>query len=205
MLITLTLFIALSVVIQNNLGAMDSLLKSVPSLYAMPLFVVLGIVTVMVPFGSILPFMPLAVHLWGWPVTGLLTLIAWVLGGQMLFEFSRAVGKPVIKKMISEEKMKAISSLVDKKGIFNALMIRMFVHEDLVSYAFGMFSNISRWAFLFVTVVGVAPGAFLYAYFGSLPILYEVAFATLGISGLVGYWMWDEKKGLFKRRSVPAV
>src|SRR5205085_1276550 len=153
--------------------------------YAMLLYVVLGIATVMVPFGSILPFMPLAVHLWGWPLTGTLTLLAWVIGGQILFEFSRAVGKPVIRKMMSEKRLQAIEHLVDKKGLFNALMIRMFVHEDLVSYAFGMFSSISRWEFLLVTAIGVAPGAYLYSYFGSLPIIYEILFATLGIAALV--------------------
>lgn len=40
---------------------------------------------------------------------------------------------------------------------------------DVLSYALGLFSNMSHSAFLLATLLGVTPFAFVFSYLGSLP------------------------------------
>jgi uncharacterized membrane protein YdjX (TVP38/TMEM64 family) len=187
------LFLLVSGLVQTHLGQMSGELKASSMEAGMTLFLLLGVGTVMVPFASILPFVPLAVALWGWPITALLTTLAWVLGSQILFEAARYLGKPVIMKFVSPERMEGMASMLHRQGLVNAVMIRMFVHGDITSYAFGIFSNITRWEFLLVTAVGVAPGALAYAYVGSLPFVYQVSLAGLGLCAIVAYSLVREK------------
>jgi uncharacterized membrane protein YdjX (TVP38/TMEM64 family) len=185
----LVLFIGISYVVRQHEAALQDVLGSSGlGVYGALLFVGIGIVTVMVPFGSILPFMPLAVSLWGWPVTALLTFIAWVLGSQIIFEFARLVGKPVVLRVAGREKLEQVESLVHSGGFLSAVFVRMVVHGDLVSYAFGIFTGISRWKFLAVTAIGVAPGAVAYAYLGSLPFAYQVGLTAVSVVAFALYW-----------------
>jgi uncharacterized membrane protein YdjX (TVP38/TMEM64 family) len=192
LLVGLALFIVISIYVRDHLDVVKSVLNSVDSWVGMMIYVLLGIVTVMVPFGSLLPFMPVAVALWGWQITGTLTVISWILGSQILFEFSRALGRPYMEKLIPKAQLENISSLVHKHtGFVRSLFIRMVVHGDIVSYGFGLFSRVDRWTFLAITAVGVTPGAFMYAYFGSLTLQYQVGFAVCGMLALVSYWILE--------------
>jgi uncharacterized membrane protein YdjX (TVP38/TMEM64 family) len=159
----------------------------------MMMYVLLGIATVIIPFGSVLPFIPIAVTIFGWEITGILTFVAWVLGSQLLFEFSRSIGKPLVKRFVSAGQLDSIHKMVQGRNLMRSILIRMVMHGDIVSYGFGMFTHVSRWEFLCVTAVGVLPGAFFYAYFGSLPVQYEVAFLCAIILAFSTYWMIEKR------------
>ncbi len=199
-ILALVLFLAVSWFVQLYLPAFRGAISESSLPLGMLLYVLLGIVTVMIPFGTLLPFIPLAVSLFGWQVTALLTELAWVLGSQMLFEFSRDFGRPVIDKYVSTRYLHHIARLIEGKGILQALFIRMVAHGDTVSYAFGMFTKVSRTEFLIVTAIGVAPGAFMYAYFGSLPFQYQLGLLAFGISMLLIYILLELKKPAFLRK-----
>ncbi len=194
LLIGLTLLIGVSYLAQTHYDQMRALLNQNASSTNMLLYVGIGIATVIIPFGSLIPFIPIAVLLWGWPTTAILTLVAWVLGAQLLFEFSRFVGKPFMMKIIPTSQLDTIATLVQGDGLLHAIFIRMVVHADIVSYAFGMFTDINRWKFLLVTIIGVGPGAVLYAYFGSLPIVYQIGMALAGIIAFAVYWSIGERR-----------
>ena len=196
-LVGLAMFILISSVIRDHLDVFRAVLNEESTGYAMTIYVLLGILTVMIPFGSLVPFIPLATLLWGWPMAGLLTFLSWVLGSQILFEGSRFFGKRFAAKLLSESQLHAVADMVHDKGMAHALLLRMFVHGDIVSYAFGIFTHISRWNFLWITAVGVAPGAFVYAYFGSLPFVYQVSMAVLGLVILTAYWILESKMPSF--------
>ena len=114
-------------------------------------------------------------------------MIAWVLGGQILFEISRSYGKLQIAKVLSASQIKKLSHMVEGKGLLHAILVRMVVHGDMVSYAFGLFTNIPRWEFGIVSAIGVAPAAILYAYFGSLPTLFQFGMIAAVVIMLGGY------------------
>ncbi len=195
-LIGIVLFICVSYFVQQNLETFHILFQESNDIgrgVGMSIYVTLAILTVVIPFGTALPFMPLAVALWGWEATSLLTIIAWVIGGQLLFEVSRGLGKPAMMKFIPKPQLDMIAHMVMQKGFIHSVLVRMLVHGDIVSYGFGIFTNVSRWDFLFVTLIGVTPGALVYAYMGSLPFQYQAALALAGFLGLVAYWTAEIK------------
>ena len=192
--IGISLLILVSYFVQGHLETLKAFLHNSSNTLNIIVYLLIGITTVVIPFGTLIPFIPIAVALWGWPLTALLTFLSWILGSQLLFEASRAFGKPLIKSVMIPSHVKTIASLVDDKGILSAIFIRMVVHADMVSYAFGMFTNVNRWKFLLITAVGVAPGAITYSYFGSLPLPYQIGMALVGLAAAGAYWAYDARK-----------
>ncbi|MDB4978398.1 MAG: hypothetical protein JWM56_584 [Candidatus Peribacteria bacterium] len=186
-------FIVISSYARNHLGALRDILNHTPGGWGMALFVLIGIVTVVIPFASLLPFIPIAVVLWDWPATAALVCLSWVLGSQILFEAARYFGKPVIGKFVSVSQLKTMSGLVEGKSMFHGIFMRMVLHGDIVSYAFGLFTDTSRLEFCIITAIGVAPGAVMYAYFGSLPLTYQVGMALAGLCAVTLYWALERK------------
>ena len=69
-LFSLTLFIAISYAVQTRLMVIEGALQETTSReMAMVLYVLLGIASVVIPFTSLIPVVPVAVVLWGWPLT----------------------------------------------------------------------------------------------------------------------------------------
>ncbi len=183
------LFIVVSLVTQAHVADLQALFGSVHPAVSIGLFVLLGILLVVIPFASILPFMPIAVALWGWPVTAALTVVAWVAGGQILFEVARVFGKPVVSKVLSPSQLRTFSRIVGGKGLLHAILIRLVVHGDMISYAFGLFTSMRRSEFLLTSAVGVLPAAVIYAYLGSMPFIVQVGLMGIGLGALGGVWL----------------
>lgn len=193
-LLGLAIFIAVSAVVRTQIDVFAGLLEGKTDIAGMALYVLIGIATVLIPFGSLVPFMPIAVALWGWFVTALLTLVAWVLGSQLIFELSRAFGKPFAEKFVAGDRLKGVRRLIGDRNLLHQILIRWIVRGDIVSYAFGIFTNVGRKEFLLITIVGVAPGAFTYSYFGSLPIAYQIGLAVTGVTLFATYMIVHAKR-----------
>jgi uncharacterized membrane protein YdjX (TVP38/TMEM64 family) len=204
-LIGLVLFVAVSAYVKQHTEALTSAIQGSSMAWGMTLYVLLGILTVVIPFGSLLPFIPVAVTLWGWHMTAILTFCAWLIGGQLLFELARAYGKPYVAKLIPARQRATIKRMVQDRGIAHALALRFFTHGDLVSYAYGVFTPVSRWEFFVMTAVGVTPGAIIYSYAGALDLRLQVTIATVGIGLLTAYWIleWKHPEWLRKMRLQP--
>jgi len=50
----------------------------------------------------------------------------------------------------------------------------MTVPVDVLSYVLGLFSRMKSAPYFFATLIGVAPFAFVFAYAGTLPFLYQM-------------------------------
>jgi uncharacterized membrane protein YdjX (TVP38/TMEM64 family) len=188
LVIGLLIFAGVSVLVRTQLGAFAGMLEGSSLLYGMALYVLLGIATVMIPFGSLVPFMPAAVSMWGWPLTAALTIIAWVAGSQIIFEGARRFGKPFVAKLVPPAKLKRIGKMTEHKSLPRQIVLRWIVRGDILSYAFGLFTAVSRRDFFIITLAGVTPGALTYSYFGSLPLAYQLGIAGLGVTCLAAYW-----------------
>jgi uncharacterized membrane protein YdjX (TVP38/TMEM64 family) len=185
------IFIGVSALVQTHLEFFRAFLTEGSVGTGMAVYVLIGIATVAIPFTSLLPIVPLAVALFGWPITTVLTILAWVIGGQILFEAARFLGKPVMMKFIPTSEFYSIATLLKGKGLLHSILIRMVFHGDIISYAFGLFTHVNSLEFCLVTAVGVTPSAFLYSYFGSLSFRYQLAFIAIALVALVIYWFID--------------
>ena len=181
LLVGFCMFLAISALVQMNVDALQAFLGAASERYGMAAYVLIATTCVMIPFASILPFIPLAVTLWGWQATAILTLLSWTIGAQIVFEVARRLGKPLVLRLVSPQRLAEVERLVDGRSLPRAIALRVLVHGDLVSYAFGVFTDIGRLEFLLVSIVGLAPAAFLYAYFGSMPLTWQITIAVLAI------------------------
>lgn len=196
LIISLTLFITISYVVQTRLVAIEGLLQETTSWQiAMMLYVLVGIASVVVPFTSLIPVVPVAVALWGWPLTSALTLVSWMIGGQVLFELSRALGKPAIEKLVGTEQLESIGKVLQGEKLLRSILLRIVIQSDMVSIAFALFTRMGRGEFLLVTALGAAPWAVTYSLFGVLPLLYQILGAIVVCVGVILYWMFMGHRG----------
>lgn len=151
------------------------------------LFLMLGIGISLIPTMSTLALIPLAASLWGWPIAALLIVVVWTVAGQILFEFARFVGKSRVEWFFTPELTKIVEGLIGNHGFFKSLALRFVLDGEIVSYAFGMFSSVSRIQFFALSLMSSLPSALAYAYLGNLPLwlqLGAVAFAIIPLVGL---------------------
>ncbi len=188
------LFAGSSMIMQSNGEYFLGLLSSVPPYAVILIYFCIALATVLIPFTSVLPFVPVAVLLLGWQATALITFLAWLTGSQILFELSRSFAQPYVLKFLPREHVENIGKMLAKKGLSQVLLVRMFVHDDLISVAFAVFTPVTRCEFLLVTALATAPGAVLYAYLGSVPFHYALGLAFMGVTMFVCFLVIDARK-----------
>ena len=146
----------------------------------MLVYIFIVILAVVIAPVSALPLLPVASQLWGWFLAGIFGIIGWTIGGLIAFEISRKYGVPLVKTLIPLEDLYKIEKKIPSKNIFwSIVFLRLLFPVDILSYALGLFSKISRKDFILTTLIGVTPFAFAWAYLGSLPIYYQI----------VGLWL----------------
>lgn len=143
--------------------------------------IVSGVAVVVAPV-STLPLIPLAVGMWGWFITGVLSIIGWTIGSQIAFYLARRYGKNLVQKFASLERFTDFEKRFSTKNLFwTVVVLRMTVPVDVLSYALGLFSNMTSRSYFLATVIGITPFAFIFSYLGSLPpgfqfiVLIEIA------------------------------
>lgn len=147
---------------------------------------VFTLLTVIAPI-SAMPLIPISINLWGPFVSAILATIGWSLGAYIAFTIARKLGAPLIGKFISIDKIKSYEDLIPKKNVFIGLVImRIFLPVDLLSYALGLFSSITTRSYMTVTIIGVTIFAFAFAYFGQLPISYQIVGGVAAVALIVG-------------------
>lgn len=178
------LFIAASYFVQANSGFLEAVIGD--SVYGMLAYVVIVVVsTVLAPVSS-LPLLPVAVSLWGPVVAALLSIIGWFIGASIAYELSRRFGKDLIRKFIRIETIEKYSAEIpDGYEFAGLLLLRLSVPVDILSYALGLFTGVSRKLYYSSTLIGIIPFAFVWAYLGALDYRYQI-FAFL-LAGAVIY------------------
>lgn len=148
----------------------------------MAIYVAVATLATIIAPVSFLPLLPVAVALWGSLATALLSILAWTIGAGVAFLLARRFGKPLVTYFVGEKNMIIFSKLVPQNYMFLAVVfLRMFLPVDLLSYALGLFGVIQFWPYLFATIIGVAPFAFVFSYIVHIPILYQGILFGIGI------------------------
>lgn len=166
------------------------------------LYVLITSVAIVIAPVSTFPLMPIASHVWGWFVAGILSIAGWVIGSQIAFLLARRFGKSFVEKFFSLKKLHSFENYFTSKNLFwTVVLLRMMLPVDLLSYALGLFSKISTKSFFFSTLIGVTPFAFIFSYTGGLSTglqiiaLIEIA-AFLGVIYIIKKVIIDKNKNV---------
>lgn len=156
--------------------------------FSKALYVLVTIFAIVVAPVSTVPLIPLASHLWGWPIAGALSIVGWAIGAQIAFLLARRFGKPFVERIFSFKRLHAFENYFTNKNLFwTVVFLRMIIPVDILSYALGLFSEIKSVPFFFATLIGITPFAFIFAYAGNLSIRLQIIFLmeVLAVFGVV--------------------
>lgn len=95
------------------------------------------------------------------------TLIGALIGSSLSFYISRKLGRNFVKK-ITKEKLDYIEQMINSKGFFVILLLRLIplFPFDVISYGAGL-TNIKYRDFIFATIVGTIPGILVFTNIGA--------------------------------------
>lgn len=134
-------------------------------------YVVLGFLGVVLAPAAALPFLPIAVNLWGSTTAALLTLAGWGSGSIVAFVLARRFGRPFVGKFISIKHAENISRRFTGKYTFWLVLVsRLVLPTDIVSYAIGLFVPIRFIPYSIATLLGMIPLVFALTYGVALPL-----------------------------------
>ncbi|HDK41846.1 MAG TPA: hypothetical protein ENG87_00590, partial [Candidatus Pacearchaeota archaeon] len=133
-------------------------------------------------------------------LTGLISIFAWSFGAWVAFVIGRKYGVQIIKKFISLKDIYRIEKKVPEESLFwTVVLLRLITPVDILSYALGIFTKMDIRTYLFATIIGITPFAFIFAYLGSVPIQYQIiSFLAFGVLILIGWVVRIIYKKYFK-------
>jgi len=188
-LIIIVLFFLVSFLIQNWIIDISILEENI--VISMIVFVLIATVEAVIAPLSIFPLVPLASSLFGWFLTAVLSIIGWTLGAFIAFKISRVYGKPLVKKIVSLQKIEDFEKKLPEEHLFATIvLLRMFIVVDFLSYALGLFSKIKTSTYMYATILGLIPFAIVTSYLGVVPLGYQIIGVAIGgLIILVGGWL----------------
>ncbi|MBP9751204.1 MAG: VTT domain-containing protein [Candidatus Peribacteraceae bacterium] len=163
----------------THAAALQSLFLGYGVLAGVGLFLLCGVLLTLVPGATTLPLIPIGVALWGWPATVALMLAVWLLGGQILFELVRLLKRTRFARWLQFSHAHSVRALVEEKTLLQAVLLRLVVEGDVLSYAFGLFSTMGSLEFFRHSLVATLPAAVVYTVVGSLPLLIQLSVVVL--------------------------
>ena len=183
-LIIISLFILLSYLTQRNIVYLQDLIGT--SFQNMIIYVFIFTASVIIAPINSEPLIPLASQLWGWQIAGFLTLIGWSIGSLIAFLIARHYGVRIVKKFVSLKKVEQFQKIIPQENIFwSIVFLRLTIQVDILSYVIGFLSNISAKKYFIASLIGFAPLAFILAYIGELPLIYQLVAFTIAILLLI--------------------
>ncbi len=176
------LFIGSSYIAQHSLNSIN--LDETNNFIGMIIYTIIVILSIVIAPVSVMPLIPLASKLWGWPLAGLLSIIGWTIGAVIAFLLARKYGVPLVAKFIPMKKIYKLEKMIPENNLFlTIIFFRMVVPVDGLSYFLGLFSKISFKSYTLATIIGITPFAFVFAYAGGLNIYYQLG--ALAIAFLI--------------------
>ncbi len=144
---------------------------------------------------TVMPLIPVAASLLGPLPTALLSIVGWTLGAGLSFLIARYVGRPVIERFVSFEKLDSIAARIPHDARFvTIILLRLTLPVDLVSYALGFSRSIGFWEYISATCLGVIWFSFAFAYMGDALLnknsilLIEIGAASVLV--FTACWLW---------------
>ena len=148
-----------------------------------------------------LPLVPIATGIWGWKISGMLTLIGWTIGSLIAFGIAKK-SLLFLEKRDMLEKIRKIENIIPERNIFlGILILRLAAPFDLISYGIGLVSKVNWKVYTLATFIGYAPLAFILAYLGTFSVFYQIVVLLIGT--IVIYLLFIEyKKGKKLKKRV---
>jgi len=175
LIVVVTFFVVATVLAQKYENELQSFVGQKGISVGMVSYVLITAFAIVIAPVSTLPLIPVAVGVWGWVATGILSVIGWVIGSQIAFHLARSLGKPFIQKIVSLERLEKFEKHFSEKNLFwIVVFLRMTVPVDILSYAVGLFSRMRSASYFLATLIGVIPFAFVFSYAGALPISSQI-------------------------------
>lgn len=160
----------------------EPVIRSMPVLGAV-LFVVLAALSAMLVFFSGLLLVPIGIQVWGPAGSFLLLWAGWFLGGVITYSIGRHFGRPVVLRMLSEEKMARYENRVPASSSFvAATLTQLALPSDISGYFFGLLGYRAR-LYLGSLALAELPYAFGTVYLGNAFVERQY-FLLLGAAGL---------------------
>lgn len=130
------------------------------SALASVIFVALAALSALLsPFSSV-PFIPIAVTIWGEAMTITLLLIGWTLGGIGAYAIGRYAARPILDRFVRSETAHRYADWIKEHATFaGVLLFRLALPAEILAYALG----ITRYHFgkyVLATFLAEAPFAF---------------------------------------------
>jgi uncharacterized membrane protein YdjX (TVP38/TMEM64 family) len=122
-------------------------------------------------------------------ITGALSIIGWGIGAIIAFLLAQHYGKPLVQRFIPPDRLRAIERLIPQKNLFwSVIFLRMTVPVDVLSYALGLFTEMSLESYVTATIIGITPFALFIAYSGTLVPMYQlIAMGVLLLVIIIGH------------------
>ncbi len=183
------LFVFTSYITQKNIIFLESLIgKGITGILIYLLIITLEIIFAPV---SIAPLIPVASAIWGWQISGLLSLIGWSVGSLIAFLIGKKYGTPLIERKPYFKKIRKFESLIPQRNKFlGIVLLRLTIPFDIISYAIGIFTQIDWKKYTLATFIGYAPMAFGLAYLGTFELKYQIVLICIGIVIMVLFYYY---------------
>jgi uncharacterized membrane protein YdjX (TVP38/TMEM64 family) len=150
-------------------------------------YIFLNILDSVIAPGATLPLIPIAVRAWGHIPAALITMAGWTAGSLIAFSIARRWGVPIVKRLTSLDEVKPLRQYIPHDPFWTVVVLRLFAPMDVISYAVGLFTDMSWGRYALATALGLAPSAFILAYVGRTPRAYDLI--MLGVGGVVIGWI----------------
>lgn len=190
--IAAALFILFSYLVQKNLDFFEKFV--INDVSGILIFMLIEITSIVIAPVTTLPLIAVASNLWGWVLTGVISIFAWTIGSWIAFVIARKYGVRIVRKFISLKSLYKIQKKVPHKHIFwSVVLLRLIIPVDILSYALGIFTNMKTRNYLLATIIGITPFAFVFAYLGTTHFKYQIiAFLVAFMIFLLG-WLITRK------------
>jgi uncharacterized membrane protein YdjX (TVP38/TMEM64 family) len=162
------------------------------------LYLVLNIIDAVAAPGATLPLIPVAARTWGHIGAALLTTAGWTAGSLIAFLIARRWGAPVVRKLTSWERVQRLKASIPKNLFWSVVVMRAVLPMDVISYALGLFTDMSLSSYAAATALGLTPSAFVLAYLGRTPHAYTVITILIGFGALAAIIASTRRRGAGK-------
>jgi len=157
--------------------------------WGMLLYVALITLTMIIPFGTSIPLVPISVAFWGGLTASLLNTAGWMIGGIVTFLIARRYRDFLMSRVTLLKNIERYGRMIPEKNLFfSVIILRMGPPVDFVSYAIGLFTNMHFLPYITASFIGMITLAFFLSYVSLLALNYQllVIGTALGIA-LFGY------------------
>jgi uncharacterized membrane protein YdjX (TVP38/TMEM64 family) len=166
------------------------------------LFVGLAALSAILVFFSSVLLVPVGVQTWGAVGCFLLLWFGWFLGGLVTYSIGRHLGRPVVRRMLSDDEIARYEGLIPHGGsFFTAMLVQLAIPSDVSGYFFGLLGYQAR-VYLGALVFAEFPYALGTVFLGAAFIRrqYGLLLSAAAVATAVFIWIWRRRRRRAHRR-----